>query len=452
MSKEAIKTIILTLLVSLSAYLTWNIWTFSPNIKPFNEDEKDFIQNEVAIKNTQMIENIIKPHQIMFHQNEKHYGSYAEKDINQMVETLSSWTLYDYKDISTSIATNKFQNLLYKDGISEFIFSERIPLSIYEQVVKIEDRELRDDIEFDRILIEPRKANQHESRVYFVLTEERKVYQFSVNADNLDAFTRKTNSIVKNLPTYNIKKITENKYFYLPTEDIEINQYKYLIEDLDPKSFKDALFTDPSSVKREYVTGGQEFSDGLSKMKVSNESMILSYIDPPKNKSNKEYTKLPSDILEKSIDYVNDHSGWDDNNRYRFTELYELNNKTTTKFRLYIQGLPAFNEKGMAEVTQDWENDSLTRYTRPIFSLDIPLTEETIPVKLPSGEKALKLIQEQANIDEELIEEITLGFKLNKDLKDSRIVSLKPDWFYRYNGEWKSLTSDKSGGMLHGLE
>ena len=67
-------------------------------------------------------------------------------------------------------------------------------------------------------------------------------------------------------------------------------------------------------------------------------------------------------------------------------------------FRLFVNGLPVFNEVGMAEIEQVWGNGEIYQYQRPYFYLDFPYPEEEPDKLLPSGEEAVTALKNIRNL------------------------------------------------------
>ena len=148
MSKELIKSIVLTILVFISCFMTWNIWTYLPNM---NEIKQPDILSDVTISNKQQIEAIVQPIKIFFHNGNKHYGSNLDIEIASVMEEVSAWNFSDYKDVSNTVLDD-FQGFLNKSSTTELIFPDSVPLSAYKKVISISDKDIS-DVNFDRILI-----------------------------------------------------------------------------------------------------------------------------------------------------------------------------------------------------------------------------------------------------------------------------------------------------------
>jgi regulatory protein YycH of two-component signal transduction system YycFG len=73
-------------------------------------------------------------------------------------------------------------------------------------------------------------------------------------------------------------------------------------------------------------------------------------------------------------------------------------------------------------------------------------------VTRPSGHDALKFIQNKKNFKPNLLEEMVLGYSLERDTDENKLIVLEPAWFYRYGKTWGQITMEDLGGLQHGLE
>ena len=128
-------------------------------------------------------------------------------------------------------------------------------------------------------------------------------------------------------------------------------------------------------------------------------------------------------------------------------------NEQRVVFRLFVNGYPAFNESGMTEIEQIWGKEEIYSYERPYFSLASVLPSDESVETLPSGREVLNQLKSKDNIDFKSVEDISIGYKLNKSL-DSKLVTLvtlEPTWYYRIGDKWFIVPGD-TGGDQSGLE
>lgn len=440
MNFERAKSIILIILVGTSVFLTWSIWTYEPEYEKI--DESDLIKIK---SDEQIVSDVIKPVSVLFHRNGQHFQTVDPVKIERMEKEFSQWTYSDVKQVSLKMIQKEFEDFVHEDRSIEINFSDDVPMSLYKSVLDVKDEDMS-SFSFDRIVIKQKDIGGEESAVYFISYDQKQIYQAMVPTKNLRNFSEKFYN--KNYPAYTAHTIGEKKTIFVPEKPMKINQYQYYIDYLDIKNLKDALFNNPKYVRKETVTRGEEYSDGTRLLSVNNEDYVLSYINPAQKI---KVLSISSELLEKSIDFINDHAGWEGSN-YRFDYLSE--NEQRVIFRLFIDGYPAFNEYGMTEIEQVWGKEDIYSYQRPNFSLASVLPAEGSVVTLPTGNEVVDQLKENENIDFNSVQDISIGYKLNKSL-DSKLVTLvtlEPTWYYQSGEKWLIVPFEDAGGDNDGLE
>ncbi|MGE7762037.1 YycH family regulatory protein [Peribacillus sp. NPDC097895] len=445
MNFERAKSIILIILVGTSIFLTWSIWTYEPEYDPF-EQSSEFIKIKSDV---QIVSDVIKPVSILFHGNGQHFRTVNPEEIGKMEKEFVQWSFTGVKEVSVKRLQRKFDDFVHEDGSIEIEFSDDIPISLYKTVLDISDKEVPGS-SFDRIIIKQKDISGNESAVYFVSYDQEKIYQGMVDSKRLREFMDKfyTGSYNKH-PEYTAETINSKRTLFVPEKPVKVNRFEYYIDYLDIGNLKNALFTFPKFVRQDSVSVGEEYTDGTRLMTINKENYLISYINPAQKS---KFFDSSSDLLQKSIDFINDHAGWEDNN-YRFAYMSE--NEQRVVFRLFVNGYPAFNEYGMTEIEQIWGKEEIYSYERPYFSLASVLPSEGSEVPLPSGREVLNQLKAKDNIDFKSVEDISIGYKLNKSL-DSKLVTLvtlEPTWYYRIGDKWFIVPFEgTTGGDQNGLE
>ncbi|CAH2714665.1 Two-component system WalR/WalK regulatory protein YycH [Neobacillus rhizosphaerae] len=440
MRYEKIKSGILTILVLGSILLTWNLWTYQPNYATM---EKNNYVEEVTVREKQEVQKIIRPDQILFHVKGRHYGTNNTTELEKVIKDLSRWAFFDIKNYSDKV--ENIEELTHDSGNAEIIFPGEVPIELYRSVLTIEGKKVP-SFNFDRIIINVDSSEKENGIVYFVSSENQQVFISHISSTNLSEFNHDFYKNATQLPSYFAYKASEKRTIFLPEEETEMTTYKYLPLTLNSEEFKVALFNDPSFVQKSIVKQGEEYTNGSSKMSVNYQSNILKYINPT---AEDNYMDSSYDLVKRSIDFVNEHGGWTDS--YRFVSKSEYNRSVT--FRLYsMDGFPVFNRNGLSEINEEWGRDEINKYERPNISLELPLPTEMQKVKRPSGHVALEYLQKKKDFKPELLEQMTLGFRMERDSDANRLILLEPAWFYRYDKTWVQITMEDLGGLQHGLE
>jgi regulatory protein YycH of two-component signal transduction system YycFG len=440
MKYETTKSIILTILVLVSIFFTWNLWTYQPNLETMKNSNTI---SEVSLSEKKDVEQIVRPDRILYHYKGDHYGTNNSKEIERLIKELAQWTFFDVKNYTEKVEDIK--DLTHGAGNAEIIFPSEVPIELYRSVLNIEGRKVP-TFNFNRIIINVESTGSENGIVYFVSTETGQVYISNIAPANLNAFNRDFYKNAAKLPRYFAYEAAENRTLFLPDGETDMMTYKYLPVTLNSEEFKKALFRDPSFVKKNTVGQIEEFSSDTSKMTVNNDTNVLSYVNPTAVDDNVETSY---DLVRRSIDFVNEHGGWTDTYRYVSKNEYQA----TVMFRLYTsEGYPVFNDRGLSEIYQAWGRNEISQYIRPNIALELPLTTEMQQVTHPSGHLALEFLQSKPNFKPELLEELVLGYRMERDKEENQLILLEPAWFYRYHGTWGEITMEELGGLKHGLE
>ncbi|MFF2450706.1 YycH family regulatory protein [Neobacillus sp. NPDC058068] len=440
MRYENIKSWILTILVMVSALLTWNLWTYQPN---YDTMENSNIVREVTVSEKQEVQKIVRPDRILFHVKGDHYGTNNTDELEKVIKELSGWAFYDVKNVTDKVGN--IEELSHDSGNAEIVFPGEVPIELYRSVLTMEGKKLP-SFNFNRIIINVEDSEKEDGIVYFVSTENQQVHMSHITAANLSAFNRDFYKNAARFPAFFAYKTSDKHTLFLPENTTEMMTYKYVPVNLISEEFKEALFSDPSFVQKSLISQGEEYTNGSSKMTVNYNSNMLSYVNPT---ADDDFIDNSYDLVKRSIDFVNEHGGWTDS--YRFVSKSEFSRSVT--FRLYsIEGYPVFNDNGLSEIKEVWGRDTINKYVRPNISLELPVTTEMQKVSRPSGHAALEFLQKQKNFKPELLEEMVLGYRMERDSDQNMLILLEPTWFYRYDKAWGQITMDDLGGLQHGLE
>ncbi|MED3561144.1 YycH family regulatory protein [Bacillus xiapuensis] len=440
MRYENIKSAILTILVLVSIVLTWNLWSYQPNYETMKNQNT---VAEVTLSEKQEAQKILKPDQIIYHINGHHYGTSNTDELESIMKKLGQWTFLDVENYTTKVGN--FNNFVHENGKAEIIFPGEIPISLYRSVLNFEERKIA-SFNFDRIIINVENSSKDFGTVYFASSEHQQVFISHISSGLLKGFQKDFYKKAVNLPSYFAYKPTNKRTIFLPESETEMMEYRYLPRTLNSNEFKKALFDDPSFVQKSILPHGEEYTNDSSKLNVYYDSNMLVYVNPTVENM---YPSNSYDLVKKSIDFVNEHGGWTD--PYRYVAKDESNQ--TVIFRLYsMDGYPVYNDQGASEIKEVWGKNAIMKYVRPNISLDLPLRSETKKMILPSGREAIKVLESQKNYHPELLKKIMLGYRMERDSQENKIILLEPAWFYQYDDTWVQITMGNQGGFKHGLE
>jgi regulatory protein YycH of two-component signal transduction system YycFG len=435
MKFETIKSILLTVLVLLSFGLTWVLWTYQPQLDPLVSGK---LVEEVEMGDKKEVPSIIKPDRILYHEKDQHYGT---TEVDKVMKEMSDWVFFDVENFTEQ--SGDFKQAVHGPGKVELVFPHEVPIELFRNVLEFEEKRIP-SFQFDRIVIDMTSMKRDRGRVYFANVTNQQIYVSYISTSFLKQFNEEFVKNADQYSSYFAYNAGAKRRIFLPEHETEMMQYKYLPMNLNSESFKKALFKDPNLVLKSFVGNGEEFTDDSSKMNIYTNDNYLVFVNPSEDNG---YISGAATLLKRSIDFINQHSGWTD--PYRFASLDESGQEVT--FRMYsMDGYPVFNSKGLSEIYEAWGRNEITKFTRPTFSMELPL--EFTKVLRPSGKDVIEYLESKDNFKPEMLESLVLGYRMERDPQSQRLIILEPAWFYLYNNSWEEISTDELGGIKRGLE
>ncbi len=440
MRYETIKSVLLAFLIITSGVLTWNLWTFHPKYEL--NDEKHV--HEVSISDPKDIGDVIRPVKLLLHMDSDHFGIVDEKKVGETLQELNGWTFYDMGD-ERIFSQDQIRALAQRDKTLELIYTDLVPFDLYKGILRFESENLPSG-SFDRLVIHLEDGDKEDGTVFFISSREGKVYESHVNHDHIEALFKRLKKQESQFPKFKSYELPDGRVKYLPAKETLMYRYNYYADYIDPDKFRRALFKDPTLVRKTHEDSTSEkFTDGTSLMNVDKTISMISYVNPSQA-IDPEIAQADTDLLKKSIDFINEHAGWTDN--YKYFSLDPATQKAT--FQLFLKGYPVFNVEGMSEIKLYWGKEEVYQYRRPYYSLDIPLPHPE-KVYMSSGEEVMDTLLADPSIDINKLQELILGYRIYKNPENPKVIILDPSWYYLYEGTWERFETKEVRGNLRGL-
>lgn len=436
---EQAKSIFLTLLVILSAVLTFTIWTFTPT---YETNEQAPVVN-ISIAEEKRVKDVIKPYKMIATREDKMTGSMSTFYLESVVDVMKNWEISELTLESTNLSEADLNELIHSPNRFTLFFPDDVPFPVYDNILPFSITNIPED-SFDRLIVNWNRNENDELKVYFASSKSNTLY--SAHAGNVDLQVLKQKVVS---PTSEFGKYSEIKRpgklsLFVSAEDVEGIRYTYYLKEIDTMRFRDALFNDPSLVRQSPLSAtNEEYSDGTSLMNVNLQERTLSFVNPSAETA---VPAIPSKLVFDSLDFVNEHGGWTD--EFRFSGMNTATQQID--YQLYLFGYPVFSNDTSTKITAYWGDPGIYRYYRPYYTLDLSLFDTVIST-LPSGEKASMVMKKVKEIDFNNVEELTTGYFLTRD-DEKRLMILEPSWFYYANNQWSRLSPDVLGGGQFGLE
>lgn len=439
---ETVKSIILVLLIALSITFTFSIWTYSPQF----EQLEQLPTIDIAIDNKESIDEIIQPYKVVFNFSDRIGGTVDPGDIDPILDEINNWKITDISLVNDNIESKEWGELLRQQNQFTLYYHGEVPLTVYDSVLNLDSEMLSvPEISFNRLVIQW-KPSTTEVELLFISEMNKKLYSAKVRLEDYQKFQQTILAMGQEFDEYGEVNPGGLPYIVVPTKPVEARKSTYFQDEIGPSRFRDALFNDPKAVRRSQVSSQlEEYGDTHALMKVYTDKKKLDFVNRVKEE---DELAIPSELLEKSIYYVNEHSGW--TGEYRYTYMDPRSRKV--RFRLFLHGLPVYTDSSLTtEIEQKWGKNGIISYTRPYYKRGT--TIESKPQQLLSGLEVAERLKESNFIEFDTVEEISLGYFMKFDTEQEQaLLIMEPAWFYLSDGNWSRFLSGQLGGVLNGLE
>ncbi len=280
-----------------------------------------------------------------------------------IVDEIQSWNITDITIVDDNFSAEEFGELARKPNRFTLYFHGEVPLTVYDSVLYFDDQVSVPELSFNRIVVDwnPETVVMD---IYFISKTNKTLYSAKARAEDYRESQRSILEMGRELAVYGEVNPGGFPYIVVPVEPLEVDKHTYLQEENNPSEFRDALFSDPNAVRRSHVSSYQEeYVDDHARMKVFTDKKKLDFVYPA-NEDNE--LAIPSELLEKTIYYVNEHGGWTDEFRYTYMDP----RTRTVRYRLFLDGLPVYADSSLStEIVQKWGKNGIFRYTRPYYTL-----------------------------------------------------------------------------------
>ncbi len=437
---EKIKSVLLFTLIALSLYLTFSIWSYTPNYEPIEQ----MSTVDISIAEKRKVEEVIQPYKVVVQSNQQLKGTIHEQRIEELFREIRDWRAVSLTLHSEKFGKKRVADTLKKEGALMIYYQGEVPFRAYENVFKMSDLNVP-EASFDRIIVkkEPKRGAY---RLYFVNRQHEYYYEATTQIPQIAQYERFFTTWSEQIDDYVTIHTKGPSFIAVPAEDVTFEHQTYYQEEINPTRFRDALFRDPNAVRRSQVNAHrEEYADDHALMTVDTDLKMLHYVYP--NAESQEIA-IPSELLFNSIDFINEHGGWTD--EYRFVHIDPITRYV--RFQLFVHGLPVYSDyAGTTEIVQNYGQTTAFRYNRPYYSFDSTLLLDRVDETIPSGVTIMRELKKQPRLEYDEIEDISPGYVMIQD-PEQRLFLLKPSWFYLVSGHWYRYDFDTKGGDVSGLE
>lgn len=441
---EVIKTLTLVVLIGLSLVFTFLIMNAAPYDTIGRQATVDISIAESPERKD--IDTLVKPYKMNFNFKEGLTGTTDDKQIEYMLNVLKKWRITNPELVHGSFSEEKLHEFMHRTNQLVFYYPDEIPLSVYETVLNIENPNIP-ETSFNIIIAEWNLTNSM-LEIHFISQLNNLHYKSAVKIFDLQSFLREVVNVGRSYDEYVEIAVTDQKKIRVSAGEVSLYKKTFFPnerDEINPTRFRSALFSDPNAVRISTPSKYREdFQDNHALMSVDTRKKQLQFVHPLVESRE---IAIPSELLEDTIDFVNEHGGWTD--EYRFSKM---NFRTRyVSFKLYVSGIPVLGGNTATEIEQVWGEDAVYQYKRPYYMLGETLPSETEMVVLPPGVDVAEALMASPKVDFHTIKEIIPAYYMKHDV-DLNIFVLEPSWFYLQNDKWVRFSPDQLGGEWIGLE
>lgn len=431
---EQIKAFILLLLVSLSLVLTFLIWTYTPDYQIIEDPQGE----KVKLGKEKELYKVIKPYRILAHENNSLVGTIKSIEIDQVMETLNSINATDLEPIPGNITEEYFNKTIHSENHMTLFFPAEVPLATFSSILEYPQNEPINGT-FSHLVINWDALDiTGKLRLFFLSEENRTLYTANAKIGR-GQFALSFMEVIQNSMPYTEIERKGEFSLYLPENPVELAEYTYIVEELPLETIEEILFKDTNIVDKSIVSKNlTKYQDGMAMMTANSNNKTIDYVYPDGNIS----VTNESDLLQDSIDFLNDHGGLTGDYRYAFSNVQEHE----LQYQLFMHDLPVFseNKNESTRIMTRWGDYQIFQYKRPYYIFDFPLPDNNMKL-LPASD----IIDRIPDLED--VDEILLGYYLKRD-PDKPLYTLEPSWFVIRDGNWSRITPETWGGKEYGLE
>jgi len=429
MMRESIKTILLSALVLLSFFLTWNIWTFQGD---FEEVEPPSLNNQVSIDTGYNLNEIVKPYQFLIEDNRAIYGTVDQVEIDKMFDTLlnAKWTVPVSNSINEKNLSSREYDLLFPAPITAEIIKSLFSFTNTKDTINIPTTAVSRMALF---VNDGSGRGRNDTTIVFKDQAGKNIFYATSRNFSVNKISSLSGELGEDWVPYSRVTLRGGKEVFLPINPIELDQKKFLYEPVQMEKFERILFPDLSSVQEHNGV----YSDGVNTL--SQDQDVLTFNSSPGSQNISQDQDM--DAIYDSWENINSYQGWTDHYMYDGYTPKPASGVSEVDFRIMVDDLPVYSltNKYQAMIHLKWNRGQLLEQNRTLINLNTVAFSNNDEKKLSSGQEVLQLLQHD-DISLKDVQDIRMGYVMVQGA-EAQIVTMIPAWLYKKNDEWYLLST-----------
>lgn len=424
MTWSRFKHIMLTFLIGLSLFLSFQLWTAGGELR---EPASGGSGSTPASLIDRTLTEVFAPNQIIWHRSFNGSKFEASTFYTQewIEEHFNNMTFGDVQS-PQRLSQADYQELLGTGEWVEFIFDAPIPFGLFENTFE----DLPTDYE-----------NRAFMRFYMNRDDPEQIGFYDVNSEINYAVedTSFTTEIINELllAADNEFKDVEavdvgETFIYLPVDEVEVEYHDYLVERLPNNLYINQFFADTSEVDARRTGQSTRYIDLTTEVRINDATNTLTYLRQRSDLGQMTF----SERLLGSFQELRQIENWTETIHY---QAYTPSSNEVT-FQRYIQGYPVYSFQQLeSSVLVTVVEGGRSNLRLPLRVVQTPLTLTGEGTKtLPSGGEVINQLG-NTEFGVTNIQNIKVGLTWIESEEDSRVVHFEPNWYVQSENVWYEL-------------
>lgn len=433
LTRDRVRNIFLSILVLLSFYLSYQLWTAGRDIGVEEVSTGQFTQTNMTLT-SHTASDAFRPTYVAIHGINPQNPTMISRTYNlrSLMDHEFTNTNLDRIERTETLALMDYNNQIRTGSWLEFLYQEEMPIGILNQKIRELSRDESNEF-FNRILIDV----NNQDYIYLYHTESENLFVVSATEEqelNITAFLDEENlNYIEAFPYFLGKKV-----IYLPSQPLEVPYQSYVSDQLPTSIYINSFFPDTSLVDVRSTENVTRYIDLTKEVTINSITNTLTFIrqisDSGEMDTHTRYLR--------SFEQVNRFENWSD------TFILSAYDKETemTSFRREIGGFPVFGRQGYESTS------TISIVESGVTNLRLPLKYISTPINIPADNdnESSKLLISGREVIERLrrlqnpeltarIQNILIGYSWIESSEDSQVVNYNPEWYIQIDKSWMTL-------------
>lgn len=409
----------LILMIAVSFYLTYLIW-----LGPTNRDGTVENQTDTEIQenlNYKEASDIFLPLRLARIQEDSAAETNTESLIRKVQEEVADARYTDGQIRSYHTREEFLEQSRMTDGI-ELAYTANMPITDYMETfhvnVPIEDQEA-EGFSFFRVQLDFARK-----KIRLLNSQTQTILEATISSVTNIENTLEDNS-AEWIDVFRDEYLSSSQFF--TSEPVKLKMYSYISSTRPYTIFRDSFFSNPKNIRSSDGTANLNLYDGSESMTIQQNRQQVDFRG-----------SVPLDeqfsIYETSYRYIR---GLGTN--YGSMRLFDQKEQMMD-YRIFVEGFPIFSEQDEGRIMVQFSEIGQTSQA----NVEITANLNTIQVPIPSDQEvelpaSYDVVQTLYGNGAEVgrLEAIIVGYSW-KNLQDTGVVDLQPDWYIEYDDTWYS--------------